>query len=77
MIAMVNKNTIEINMPGIPMIQRSDFGIRNGDGMHVLSDKDMNFGLRLNMMNDDGSMDSICSIGLFKDVIPNYNKLSF
>jgi len=49
LISYINKNVINIDMPGMPMVQRSDFGIRDGDGLKTLSEKELNLGRKLNL----------------------------
>lgn len=75
-ISMINKATIDINLPGGAFIQRSTFGLE-ATSQSVISDSMLNNGKRLNLLNEDGSMDAIVSINLFKHIIPNYKKLTF
>ncbi len=75
-IAYINKHTIDINLPGGSFIQRSAFGITANDSRYI-TDLMLNDGKPLKMINEEGSMDAIVSINLFKHIIPNYNKLTF
>mgnify|MGYP007008805697 CR=1 FL=1 len=34
-------------------------------------------GRALKMINEEGSMDAVVSINMFKHIIPNYNKMTF
>lgn len=75
-ISYINKRTIDINLPGGAFIQRSTFGLE-ATQQSVISDNMLNNGKRLNLINDDGSMDSIVSINLLKHIIPGYHKMTF
>ena len=64
------KKTIDVEMPGGMFIQMTPFGLAKtssdvGDIGYKLND-----GKRLRFANEDGSMDTIISISLFKDVLP-------
>lgn len=67
----INKTIIDTKSPGAPYIQRSVFSME-GEGI-----KTLNNGEELRLINDDGSMDAIISVDFFKDVVPNYNNLTF
>lgn len=75
-ISMINKAVIDINLPGGAFIQRSTFGLE-ATQQNVITDKMLNNGKRLNMLNEDGSMDSIVSINLLKHIIPGYKNMTF
>lgn len=75
-IARINRKTVDINLPGGSFIQRSTFGLE-ASSQSVISDSMLNNGKRLNMLNEDGSMDSIVSINLFKHIIPGYKNMTF
>lgn len=67
----INKTIIDTKSPGAAYIQRSVFAME-GDGLRTI-----NNGEELQLINEDGSMDAVISIDFFKDVIPNYAKLTF
>lgn len=76
MISMINKNVIDINLPGNAFYQRSVFGMEGiqGDSKYVL-----NGGKKLQMINEEGSMDAVVSLDFFYNIIPapyryNFNK---
>lgn len=79
-ISSINKETIDINLPGGTFIQMSSFGLKR----EKLSQKDaerkgiiVNNGNRLKLVNDDNSMDCVISINLLKHFIPDYDKKTF
>ena len=77
LISTVNKRTIDVNTLGNSFVQRSVFAMENsrkdGEGS-IRSDADMdktiNGGERLQMINDDGSMDAVISIDYFESLLP-------
>lgn len=74
-ISTVNKHVIDITTPGSSFVQRSVFAIENGEGegsiqSDVDMDKTINGGKRLEMINEDGSMDAVISINFFDDILP-------
>lgn len=75
-ISTINKKTIDIDLSGGSFIQRSTFGLE-ASSQSVVSDSMLNNGKRLNLLNEDGSMDSIVSINLFKHIIPGYKWMTF
>lgn len=76
-ISMINKEVIDVNLPGGAFIQRSAFGMA-ADQMDVMSDKMLNNGVALKTIDEkDGSLQAIVSINLFKHIIPNYDKMTF
>lgn len=76
-ISMINKEVIDVNLPGGAFIQRSAFGMA-ADQMDVMSDKMLNNGIALKTIDEkDGSLQAIVSINLFKHIIPNYDKITF
>lgn len=75
-IAMINKKIIDVQMPGGAFIQRSAFGIE-ATSTKVITANMINDGRALKMNNEEGSMDSVVSINLFKHFIPNYKKMTF
>ena len=73
----VNKEVIDINLPGGAFIQRSAFGLA-ADQADVISDKMLNNGVALKTIDEkDGSLQAIVSINLFKHIIPNYKDMTF
>lgn len=76
-ISMINKEVIDVNLPGGAFIQRSAFGMA-ADQMDVISDKMLNNGVALKTIDEkDGSLQAIVGINLFKHIIPNYDKMTF
>ena len=84
--SMIGKNVIDIKTPGGMFIQMTAFGLRDDGTSKVKGTGQANYkgsykinnGNRLRFLNDDGSMDAVVSINLFKDVIPaDIKKLSF
>ena len=76
-ISMINKDVVDVHMPGGAFIQRSAFGLE-ATAQDVITENMINDGKPLLMINEeDGSMDSVVSINLFKHIIPNYNKMTF
>lgn len=65
--SIANKKAVDIELPGGAFIQMSSFGFKQ-IGVE---------GSRLLNIRDDGSMDSIISINLFRHVIPDFDKKSF
>lgn len=75
-LSMINSETVDINMPGGAFIQRSAFGVY--DSMNIVSDSALNHGKKLKMIDEkDGSMHCIVSITLFRDLLPNFDNLTF
>ena len=75
-ISTINKRVVDIITPGSSYIQRSVFAIegKSGVGEGVIKgdenlDKEINNGERLQMINEDGSMDAVISIDYFDDII--------
>ena len=62
-----NKKAVDIELPGGAFIQMSSFGFKK---IGVESSRLLN-------IRDDGSMDAIISINLFRHVIPDFDKKSF
>lgn len=78
LISAINKAVIDINTPGSSFIQRSIFAVegkqKDGEG-GILSDVDIqnttiNGGKKLQMINEEGSMDAVVSIDFFEDILP-------
>lgn len=74
--SMINKKIIDVQMPGGAFIQRSAFGLE-ATATKVITPNMINNGVALKMNNEEGSMDSVVSINLFKHIIPNYSKMTF
>ena len=75
--SMISKDVIDVHMPGGAFIQRSAFGVE-ATAQDVITEDMINDGKPLLMINEeDGSMDSVVSINLFKHIIPNYRKMTF
>ena len=81
-ISKVNKETVDINLPGGTFIQMSSFGLKS---IETVSDVDsaeysrytINNGKRLKLAYDDNSMECVVSINLLKHIIPGYENMSF
>lgn len=67
----INNTIIDTKSPGSAYIQRSVFAME-GEAL-----KSINGGKELKLINADGSMDAVISIDFFKDIIPNYDKMTF
>ena len=71
--SLINKDIIDFNLPGNMFIQRSVFGMEG----KVLSDKyvpSINNGDRLQLVNEQGSMDAVISIDYFVEMFPEQLK---
>lgn len=75
-ISMINKQVIDVHIPGGTFIQRSTLGLE-ATSTKVITPNMINDGRVLKSINEEGSMDSVVSINLFKYFIPNYDKLTF
>ena len=75
-ISLINKNVIDVQLPGGAFIQRSVFGVEATDS-RVITPSMINDGRYLRSINDEGSMDAVVSINLLKHIIPNYDKMTF
>ena len=75
MISTINKKVIDIQIPGSSFVQRSVFAIEGSstEGGLIQGDENMdktiNNGERLEMINDDGSMDAVISMDYFDDIL--------
>lgn len=75
--ARINKEIVDVHMPGGAFIQRSAFGLE-ATSLDVVTERMINDGKPLLTVNEtDGSMDSVISINLFKHMIPGYKKMTF
>lgn len=75
-ISLINKKIIDINIAGGAFIQRSAFGMEATDS-RVITPSMINDGRLLKTINEEGSMDAVVSINLFKHIIPDYKKKTF
>ena len=75
LISAANKDIINIMTPGSSFIQRSVFGIEGKSGEGSIKGQEIYNGKRLQMINEEGSMDSVISIDYFEDILPK--NLSF
>lgn len=75
-ISLINKKIIDINIAGGAFIQRSAFGMEATDS-RVITPSMINDGRVLKTINEEGSMDAVVSINLFKHIIPDYKKKTF
>jgi hypothetical protein len=62
----MNKKVVDINVPGNSFIQRSVFAMEGDNEM----DLKLNNGQKLQMINEEGTMDVVITIDYFKDIIP-------
>ena len=81
-VSKINKEVCDINVKGNAFYQRSVWGMEGRP--KVLTDEQVNFkmndingGNDLQMINEDGSMDSVISIDFFEDIIPEGLKGNF
>lgn len=79
----INKDVIDINLPGNAYYQRSVFGM---EGPVIMSDEDLqndaqgyviNDGKPLQMINEKGSMDALISIDYFLHLVPKEIRYDF
>ena len=75
-ISLINKNVIDVQLPGGAFIQRSVFGVEATD-TRVITPSMINDGRYLKSINEEGSMDAVVSINLLKHIIPDYDKMTF
>lgn len=77
LISAANKDIIDIMTPGSSFIQRSVFAIEGKNGEGNIQGQEIYNGKRLQMINEDGSMDAVISIDYFQDILPknlSYNE---
>ena len=75
MVSIINKNIIDVNLPGNAFYQRSVFGMEG-----IMSDSQfptLNGGRPLQMINEEGSMDAVISIDYFYNIIPRQYRYNF
>lgn len=75
-ISMINKQVIDVHIPGGAFIQRSALGLE-ATSAKVVTPNMINDGRVLKSINEEGSVDSVVSINLFKHFIPNYENLTY
>lgn len=77
LISAANKDIIDITTPGSSFIQRSVFAIEGKNGEGSIQGQEIYNGKRLQMINEEGSMDAVISIDYFYDILPknlSYNE---
>ena len=77
LISAANKDIIDITTPGSSFIQRSVFAIEGKNGEGSIQGQEIYNGNRLQMINEEGSMDAVISIDYFQDILPknlSYNQ---
>lgn len=77
LISAANKDIIDIMTPGSSFIQRSVFAIEGKNGEGSIQGQEVYNGKRLQMINEEGSMDAVISIDYFYDILPknlSYNE---
>lgn len=77
LISAANKDIIDIMTPGSSFIQRSVFAIEGKNGEGNIQGHEIYNGKRLQMINEEGSMDAVISIDYFQDILPknlSYNE---
>lgn len=77
LISAANKDIIDIMTPGSSFIQRSVFAIEGKNGEGNIQGQEVYNGKRLQMINEEGSMDVVISIDYFQDILPknlSYNE---
>lgn len=83
LISKVNKETVDINLPGGTFVQMSSFGMKSIDKLGQAEAKQdyskymVNEGRKLMLKNENNSMDCVISINLLKHIIPGYDNMSF
>lgn len=78
LISAANKDIIDIMTPGSSFIQRSVFAIEGKNGEGGIQGQEVYNGKRLQMINEEGSMDAVISIDYFQDILPknlSYNEV--
>ena len=77
LISMINKDVVDVNTPGAFFIQRSVWamqGMKMFDGKKSvkgdISNRSLYNGKRLQMVNEEGSMDCVLSIDFFRNILP-------
>lgn len=77
LISAANKDIIDIMTPGSSFIQRSVFAIEGKNGEGGIQGQEVYNGKRLQMINEEGSMDAVISIDYLQDILPknlSYNE---
>lgn len=76
LISIISKRIVDIVTPGNSFVQRSVFAMEDSQASEnkIQSDKNMspkiNGGNKLQMINEDGSMDAVISIDYFESILP-------
>lgn len=76
LISIISKRIADVVTPGNSFVQRSVFAMEDSSASEnkIQSDKNMapsiNGGQRLQMVNEDGSMDAVISIDYFENILP-------
>ena len=72
---MINKQVVDINMPGSAFYQRSSWGMEGETS--IIGDDNLppsiNNGNKLEVLNEDGSMDCVLSIDFFANILKGTN----
>lgn len=71
LVSMINKQVVDINMPGSAFYQRSSWGMEGETS--IIGDDNLppsiNNGNKLEVLNEDGSMDCVLSIDFFANIL--------
>lgn len=75
LVSKINKETCDINVKGNALYQRPDWGVEGkplilDDQTVDFAKRGINGGKRLQVINNDGSMDAVISIDFFYDILP-------
>ena len=73
----INRDIIDINLPGSAFIQRSVYGMEGGSVLFDNETRRLNGGKKLLMKNAEGSMDAVISIDYFYQQFPKLKYMSF
>lgn len=81
-ISAVNKEVVDINLPGGTFVQMSSFGLKSITKVKASEAGEygkymVNGGNRLKLKNNDNSMDCVISINLLRHIIPGYSNMTF
>lgn len=66
LISMLGKSAVDLKLPGTSLIQMANFGLRSAEKNDELK-----------LIDEDGMMEAMVSIEVFRDAIPNYNNLTY
>ena len=70
LISMIKKETIDINTPGGSMIQMSNFAFKDSFIEKDTSDYNYKLNKELRFKDENGRLEAVVSINLFKDLLP-------